>query len=54
MAKIKASVAGIKAIGPDYIVPMHCSGWEAITSFQGEMPEEFVLNMAGTKYNIAA
>lgn len=53
-AKIKATVAGIKAIGPDYIVPMHCSGWEAITSFEREMPEEFVLNMAGTKYNITA
>lgn len=52
--KIKATIAGIKAIHPDYIVPMHCSGWEAITSFEREMPNEFVLNMAGTKYNISA
>ncbi|MCK4794463.1 MAG: twin-arginine translocation signal domain-containing protein [Desulfobacteraceae bacterium] len=53
-AKINATIAGIKAIGPDYIVPMHCSGWEAITSFQNAMPKEFVLNMAGTKYIISA
>jgi 7,8-dihydropterin-6-yl-methyl-4-(beta-D-ribofuranosyl)aminobenzene 5'-phosphate synthase len=53
-AKIKATVAGIKAIGPDYVVPMHCSGWEAITSFEREMPNEFILNMAGTKYNISS
>jgi 7,8-dihydropterin-6-yl-methyl-4-(beta-D-ribofuranosyl)aminobenzene 5'-phosphate synthase len=53
-AKIKGTVAGMKEIGPDYIVPMHCSGWEAITSFEREMPKEFILNMAGTKYNLNA
>jgi 7,8-dihydropterin-6-yl-methyl-4-(beta-D-ribofuranosyl)aminobenzene 5'-phosphate synthase len=50
--KIKKTIAGIQKINPDYIVPMHCSGWEAITSFQNAMPKQFVLNMAGTKYAI--
>lgn len=54
LPKIKATIAGIKALKPDYIVPMHCSGWEAITGFQNAMPKEFVLNMAGTKYVINA
>jgi 7,8-dihydropterin-6-yl-methyl-4-(beta-D-ribofuranosyl)aminobenzene 5'-phosphate synthase len=53
-AVIQKSVAGIKAIGPDYIAPMHCSGWEAITSFQREMPKQFILSMAGTRYEITA
>jgi 7,8-dihydropterin-6-yl-methyl-4-(beta-D-ribofuranosyl)aminobenzene 5'-phosphate synthase len=47
---IQSTIADIKAIAPDYIVPMHCSGWEAITSFEREMPEQFVLSMAGTRY----
>jgi 7,8-dihydropterin-6-yl-methyl-4-(beta-D-ribofuranosyl)aminobenzene 5'-phosphate synthase len=50
MAKIQKTIADIKAINPDYIIPMHCSGWECITSFQREMPNQFVLNMAGTRY----
>jgi 7,8-dihydropterin-6-yl-methyl-4-(beta-D-ribofuranosyl)aminobenzene 5'-phosphate synthase len=52
--KIRKTVADIKAINPDYIVPMHCSGWEAITLFEREMPKQFVLNMAGTRYEITA
>lgn len=47
---IQRTVADIKAIAPDYIVPMHCSGWEAITSFEREMPKQFILSMAGTRY----
>ena len=47
---IQRTIADVKAIAPDYIVPMHCSGWEAITSFEREMPEQFVLSMAGTRY----
>jgi 7,8-dihydropterin-6-yl-methyl-4-(beta-D-ribofuranosyl)aminobenzene 5'-phosphate synthase len=50
MPKIQKTVADIKAINPEYIVPMHCSGWECITSFEREMPNQFVLNMAGTRY----
>jgi len=48
--KIQKTVADMKAINPDYIVPMHCTGWPAITTFQREMPQQFVLNMAGTRY----
>jgi 7,8-dihydropterin-6-yl-methyl-4-(beta-D-ribofuranosyl)aminobenzene 5'-phosphate synthase len=54
MPKIQKTIADIKAINPDYIVPMHCSGWECITSFQREMPNQFVLNMAGTRYVLTA
>jgi len=49
-AKIKSTVADIKAINPDYIIPMHCTGWEAITLFEREMPKQFILNTAGSKY----
>ena len=48
--KIQKTVADMKAINPEYIVPMHCTGWQAIMAFQREMPQQFVLNMAGTRY----
>jgi len=47
---VKKTVTDIKALAPDYIVPTHCTGFEAITVFQKEMPRQFVLNTAGTKY----
>ncbi len=47
---IQRTVADIKAINPDYIVPMHCTGYEAITIFEKEMPSQFILNTAGTRY----
>jgi 7,8-dihydropterin-6-yl-methyl-4-(beta-D-ribofuranosyl)aminobenzene 5'-phosphate synthase len=51
---IQSTVADIKAMKPDYIVPTHCTGFEAIVTFSREMPNEFVLNTAGTQYTFAA
>ncbi len=51
---IENTVAGIKSIQPDFIVPTHCTGFEAILRFQKEMPEQFILNTAGTKYTFSA
>jgi len=47
---IQNTVADIKAMRPDHIIPTHCTGFEAITAFAGEMPAEFNLNTAGTLY----
>jgi len=47
---IQRTVADIKAINPDYIVPTHCTGYQAITVFEREMPDQFILNAAGTRY----
>lgn len=51
---IEKTVADIKALKPDYIVPTHCTGFEAIVAFRQEMPNEFVINTAGTQYTFAA
>jgi 7,8-dihydropterin-6-yl-methyl-4-(beta-D-ribofuranosyl)aminobenzene 5'-phosphate synthase len=51
---IAKTIADVKAMRPDYIVPTHCTGFEAITAFAREMPEQFILNTAGTKYFIEA
>jgi 7,8-dihydropterin-6-yl-methyl-4-(beta-D-ribofuranosyl)aminobenzene 5'-phosphate synthase len=47
---IEATVADIKAMAPDYIVPAHCMGFEAMVRFHKEMTNQFILNTAGTKY----
>ncbi len=51
---IEKTVADIKALKPEYIVPTHCTGFEAIATFAREMPAEFTLNTAGTQYTFAA
>jgi 7,8-dihydropterin-6-yl-methyl-4-(beta-D-ribofuranosyl)aminobenzene 5'-phosphate synthase len=37
-------------MAPDYIVPMHCTGFEATVVFAKEMPDQFILNTVGTSY----
>lgn len=51
---IQRTIADIKAIAPEYIVPMHCTGFEAVTAFQREMPGQFIINTAGTRYIFTA
>jgi 7,8-dihydropterin-6-yl-methyl-4-(beta-D-ribofuranosyl)aminobenzene 5'-phosphate synthase len=47
---IGPTIEEMKKIGPDYVAPMHCTGWAAINRFAGEMPEQFLLNSVGTTY----
>jgi 7,8-dihydropterin-6-yl-methyl-4-(beta-D-ribofuranosyl)aminobenzene 5'-phosphate synthase len=49
---IQRTVADIKAIGLQYIIPTHCTGFEAVQAFSREMPDQFILNTVGTKYVI--
>jgi 7,8-dihydropterin-6-yl-methyl-4-(beta-D-ribofuranosyl)aminobenzene 5'-phosphate synthase len=51
---IEKTVADIQRIAPDYIVPTHCTGFEAMTIFAKEMQEQFILNTAGTRYTFSA
>lgn len=47
---ISPTVEEMKRIGPDFVVPLHCTGWKAINHFAKEMPEQFLLNTVGTTY----
>jgi len=47
---IKPTIQEMKKIGPDYVVPTHCTGWKAINEFSREMPDQFLLNCVGTTY----
>ena len=50
---IRRTVADIKAMAPDYVVPMHCTGFEAVVVFAREMPDQFILNTSGTRYTFS-
>jgi 7,8-dihydropterin-6-yl-methyl-4-(beta-D-ribofuranosyl)aminobenzene 5'-phosphate synthase len=47
---IQNTVADIKAMKPDYIIPTHCTGFEAMVAIAKKMPREFILNTAGTQF----
>ncbi|KKG15200.1 dihydropteroate synthase [Methanosarcina sp. 2.H.T.1A.6] len=47
---IQPTIDQMKRINPDYVVPMHCTGWKAINRFAEEMPGKFLLNTVGTTY----
>jgi len=47
---IERTLADMKAIEPDYIVPAHCTGFEAASLFAKEMPEQFIINTTGASY----
>ena len=38
---------------PAYLIPTHCTGRKAIMAMEKQMPEQFILNMAGTKLTFA-
>ena len=48
--KIEKSVDALSGMGIDQIVPMHCTGFEALKLFSERMPGQFVLYSAGTRY----
>ncbi|MBU1195631.1 MAG: MBL fold metallo-hydrolase [Proteobacteria bacterium] len=47
---IEPTINEMKKINPEIIVPMHCTGWNAINRFAMAMPDNFILNSVGTTY----
>jgi len=46
----RQTAAELKAINPDFIIPMHCSGEAFIGIVQNEMPEKFIRSSTGTRF----
>lgn len=51
---IKPTVNELKALNPEYIVPTHCTGRLAVQYIEKQMPNQFLLNMSGTKLTFTA
>ena len=50
MDRAKVTIMEMKRIAPDYIIPIHCTGWQAITLFSSQMPDQFILSSVGTTF----
>ncbi len=46
---VDRTTAEFKKLAPRYVIPVHCTGRKAIMQMEKEMPEQFILNMSGTK-----
>jgi 7,8-dihydropterin-6-yl-methyl-4-(beta-D-ribofuranosyl)aminobenzene 5'-phosphate synthase len=47
---IQRTIDEIQKLEPAMVVPSHCTGFQAMSRFAAEMPEQFVLGVVGTKY----
>ena len=50
----RQTLAELKAINPDFLIPMHCSGETFISMVQQEMPDKFIRSSTGTRFTFAA
>lgn len=50
----RQTLAELKAINPDFLIPMHCSGETFIAMVQQEMPDKFIRSSTGTRFVFSA
>ena len=43
----------LQNLHPAFVIPTHCTGRKAIMAMEKQMPDQFILNMAGTKLTFA-
>ncbi|MBU2647189.1 MBL fold metallo-hydrolase [bacterium] len=48
-AMIEPTAKALKEIGPQYVIPTHCTGRNAGMRIQAAMPDQYLLNMSGTR-----
>src|SRR5713101_2280616 len=46
---VAKTVEAFKTINPDYIIPMHCTGWNTIMAVHRVMPQKLVMPSTGTR-----
>lgn len=47
---VPPTIEAMKRVNPEYVVPMHCTGWTTINRFMEAMPGKCILNTVGTTY----
>jgi 7,8-dihydropterin-6-yl-methyl-4-(beta-D-ribofuranosyl)aminobenzene 5'-phosphate synthase len=46
---IAKTVEALKKINPDYLIPMHCTGFRTMMAVQREMPQKLIMPSTGTR-----
>jgi 7,8-dihydropterin-6-yl-methyl-4-(beta-D-ribofuranosyl)aminobenzene 5'-phosphate synthase len=47
---IEPTVAALKKLAPNCLVPGHCTGWKAVHRIAAEMPDAFIATSVGTTF----
>jgi 7,8-dihydropterin-6-yl-methyl-4-(beta-D-ribofuranosyl)aminobenzene 5'-phosphate synthase len=53
-AYLKESMVALKALNPDVVIPMHCSGINFIEAMREQMPDRLALSTNGTEFLLGA
>lgn len=51
---VRETVAALKAINPDYVIPAHCSGERFYDIARVEMPARIVRSAVGSRFTFGA
>jgi 7,8-dihydropterin-6-yl-methyl-4-(beta-D-ribofuranosyl)aminobenzene 5'-phosphate synthase len=49
---IPQTIAALKAEQPQVVIPAHCTGWRATSQLAMELPEAFIPNSVGSRYEL--
>jgi 7,8-dihydropterin-6-yl-methyl-4-(beta-D-ribofuranosyl)aminobenzene 5'-phosphate synthase len=51
---LKKVVAELKALDPDVVIPMHCSGLNFVEEMRAQMPDRLALSTTGSEFTLGA
>src|SRR5438132_964197 len=51
---VRETVAALKEINPDHVIPMHCTGEVCIDILRAEMPDRFIRSSTGSRFIFGA
>ena len=51
---VEPTAMALKEINPAYVIPTHCTGRLAVMHLERELPDQFLLNMSGTRLTFSA
>jgi 7,8-dihydropterin-6-yl-methyl-4-(beta-D-ribofuranosyl)aminobenzene 5'-phosphate synthase len=51
---IGGTVGALEQLGPDVIIPAHCTGWKATHAIARHLPGAFIQNSVGTTFHFSA
>jgi 7,8-dihydropterin-6-yl-methyl-4-(beta-D-ribofuranosyl)aminobenzene 5'-phosphate synthase len=51
---IGPTVDALAEMAPHVVVPAHCTGWDASHAIAARLPDAFIQNSVGTRYELAA
>jgi 7,8-dihydropterin-6-yl-methyl-4-(beta-D-ribofuranosyl)aminobenzene 5'-phosphate synthase len=49
---VAPTVDALASLAPDVIVPAHCTGWDAAHAIASRLPDAFIQNSVGTRYEL--